>query len=83
MELQSGGDPDEDEHADELPWDNFSQFTQKWFGYTNQLLQAAGLRWQAAVDAGSGGAGLVRCMRSTVVRPDECTAKFSELPFWW
>ncbi len=39
-ELQSGLDPDEDdEHADELPWDGFWQFVQKFFGYANRLLQ--------------------------------------------
>ncbi len=39
-ELQSGRDPDEDnEHADELPWDGFRQFVQKFFGYANRLLQ--------------------------------------------
>ncbi len=32
-ELQSGRDLDEDdEHADELPWDGFWQFVQKFFG---------------------------------------------------
>ncbi len=39
-ELQSGRDPDEDdEHADELPWDGFWKFVQKFFGYPNRLLQ--------------------------------------------
>ncbi len=39
-ELLSGRDPDEDDkHADELPWDGFWQFVQKFFGYTNRLLQ--------------------------------------------
>ncbi len=39
-ELQSGRDPDEDdEHADELSWDGFWQFVQKFFGYANRLLQ--------------------------------------------
>ncbi len=38
--LQLGWDPDEDnEHADELPWDGFWQFEQKFFGYANRLLQ--------------------------------------------
>ncbi len=37
--LQSGWDPDEDdEHADELPWDSFWQFVQKFFGYANRFL---------------------------------------------
>ncbi len=32
--------PDEDdEHADELPWDDFWPFVQKFFGYANRLLQ--------------------------------------------
>ncbi len=32
--------PDEDdEHADELHWDGFWQFVQKFFGYANRLLQ--------------------------------------------
>ncbi len=39
-ELLSGRDPDEDdEHADELPWDGFWQFVQKFFGYAKRLLQ--------------------------------------------
>ncbi len=39
-ELQSGRDPDEDDqHADELPWDCFWQLVQKFFGYANRLLQ--------------------------------------------
>ncbi len=39
-ELLSGRDPDEDDkHADELPWDGFWQFVQKFFGYANRLLQ--------------------------------------------
>ncbi len=39
-ELQSGRDLDEDyEHAEELPWDGFWQFVQKFFGYANELLQ--------------------------------------------
>ena len=38
-ELESGRDPDEDdEHADELPWDGFWQFVQKSFGNANRLL---------------------------------------------
>ncbi len=42
-------DPDEDdEHADELPWDGFWQFGQKFFCYANwflqQLSRVAGLR---------------------------------------
>ncbi len=38
-ELHSGRGPDEeDEHADELPWDSFWQFVQKFFGYANRLL---------------------------------------------
>ncbi len=63
-ELQSGQDPDEDdEHADELPWDGFWQFVQKLFGYVNRLLQylsgwlvSDDLRGE---DAGCGGPGLV------------------------
>ncbi len=63
-ELQSDRDPDEDdEHADELPWDSFWQFVQIFFGYVNRLLQhlsgwlvSDGL---GAEDAGCGGPGLV------------------------
>ncbi len=63
-ELQSGWDPDEDdEHADELPWDCFWQFVQKLFGYVNRLLQqlsgwlvSDNLRGE---DARCGGPGLV------------------------
>ncbi len=32
------------QHANELPWDGFWQFVQKFFGYANRLLQVAGLR---------------------------------------
>ncbi len=36
-ELQSGRDPNEDdEHADELPWDGFWPFVQNFFGYANR-----------------------------------------------
>ncbi len=35
-ELQTGWNPDED---DELPWDGFWQFVQKFFCYANRLLQ--------------------------------------------
>ncbi len=63
-ELQSGRDPDEDdEHADELPWDGFWQFVQKFFGYENWLLQQLS-GWLVSddlrgEDAGCGGPGLV------------------------
>ncbi len=62
--LQSGRDPNEDdEHADELPWDGFWQFVQKFFGYANRLLQQLS-RWLVSddlggEDAGCGGPGLV------------------------
>ncbi len=63
-ELQSGQDPNENnEHADELPWDGFWQFVQKFFGYANQLLeQLSG--WLVSddlggEDAGCGGPGLI------------------------
>ncbi len=63
-ELQSGRDPDEDdEHADELPWDGFWQFVQKFFSYANRLLQQLSV-WLISddlgdKDAGCGGPGLV------------------------
>ncbi len=63
-ELQSGWDPDEDdEHADELPWDGFWQFVQKIFSYANRLLQQLS-GWLVSddlggEDAGCGGPGLV------------------------
>ncbi len=63
-ELQSGRYPDEDDdHADELPWDGFWQFVQKLFGYANWLLQQLS-RWLVSddlsrEDAGCGGTGLV------------------------
>ncbi len=62
--MQSGRDPDEDdEHADELPWDGFWQFVQTFFGYVNRLLQQLS-RWLVSddlggKDAGCGGPGLV------------------------
>ncbi len=62
--LQSSRDPDEDdEHADELPWDGFWQFVQKFFGYANRLLQQLS-GWLVSddlggKDAGCGGPGLV------------------------
>ncbi len=60
-ELQSGRDPDEDdEHADELPWDGFWQFVQKWFADANRLLQQlSGWLVSDDLDAGCGGPGLV------------------------
>jgi len=63
-ELQSGRDPDEDdENADELPWDSLWQFVQKIFCYVNKLLQQLS-RWLVSddlwgEDAGCGGPGLV------------------------
>lgn len=53
----------ETEHADELSWDGFRQFVQKFFGYANRLLQQLP-GWQVwdyhgGEDAGCGGAGLV------------------------
>ncbi len=63
-QLQSGQDPDEDdEHADELPWDCFWQFVQKFFGYANRLLQQLS-GWLVSddlggEDAGCGGPGLM------------------------
>ena len=37
-ELRSGQNPGEDdEQADELPWDGFWQFVQKWFVYANPV----------------------------------------------
>ncbi len=62
--LQSCRDPDEDdEYADELPWDGFWQFVQKFFGYANRLLQQLS-GWLVSddlggKDAGCGGPGLV------------------------
>ncbi len=62
--LQSGRDPDEDnEHADDLPWDGFWQFVQKFFVYANRLLQQLS-RWRLSddlegEDAGCGGPGLL------------------------
>ncbi len=51
------------EHADELPWDGFWQFVQKFFGYANRLLQQLS-GWLVSdelggEDAGCGGSGLV------------------------
>ncbi len=39
MNCSQDRDPDEDKHADELPWDGFWQFVRKFFGYANRLLQ--------------------------------------------
>ncbi len=45
-ELHSGQDPNvDDKHADELPWDGFWQFAQKFFGYANRLLQQLFSTW--------------------------------------
>ncbi len=56
-ELQSGRDPNEDdEHADELPWDSFLQFVQKFFGYANRLLQQLS-GWLVSDDLGGEDAG--------------------------
>ncbi len=62
-ELHSCRYPDQDnEHADELPWDGFWQFVQKFFGYANRLLQQLS-GWLVSddlggEDAGCGGSGL-------------------------
>ncbi len=63
-ELQSSRDPNEDdEHADEFPWDGSWQFVQKFFGYANRLLQKLS-GWLVSEelggeDAGCGGPRLV------------------------
>ncbi len=63
-ELQSDRDPDEDDkYADELPWDGFWKFVQKFFSYANRLLQQL-LEWLVSdylggEDAGCGGPGLM------------------------
>ncbi len=55
--LQSGRDPDENnEHPDELTWDGFWQFMQKFFGYSNQLLQQLS-GWLVSDDLGGEDAG--------------------------
>jgi hypothetical protein len=63
VKLQSGQDPGEDnEHADELPWDCFWQFVQKCFDRASSLFhQLSG--WlisdhPASEEAGCGGPGL-------------------------
>ncbi len=85
-ELQLGRDPDEDnEHADELPWDGFWQFVQNLFGYAKRLLQQLsgwlGSDDLGGEDAGCGGPGLVWlhmvCSYEVMVG---CTTKFSEMP---
>ncbi len=56
-ELQSGWDPDEDDdRADELPWDGFWQFVQKFSGYANRLLQQLS-GWLVSDDLGGEDAG--------------------------
>ncbi len=56
-ELQSVRNPDEDdEHKDELPWDGFWQFVQKFFGYANRLLQQLS-GWLVSDDLGGENAG--------------------------
>ncbi len=37
------------EHADELPWDGFWQFVQKFFGYANRLLQQLSGGWSQTI----------------------------------
>ncbi len=44
------------EHADELPWDAFWQFVQKFFGYVNRLLQQLS-GWLVSDDLGGEDAG--------------------------
>lgn len=44
--IQSDQDANEDnEHTDELPWDDFWQIVQKFFGYAKQLLQWLWRNW--------------------------------------
>ncbi len=78
--------PDEDdEHADELPWDGLWQFVQKFFDYANRLLQQlSGGGWSQMVLEVKmlymevlGWCGYN--MWCAVVRPVECTAKLSEM----
>jgi hypothetical protein len=63
-ELQSGQDPvEDDEHADELPWDSLWQFVQKLFCCPNPQFHQLS-RWLVSHDptgeeAGCGGLGLV------------------------
>ncbi len=37
------------EHADDLPWDGFWQFVQKFFGYANRLLQQLSGGWSQTI----------------------------------
>ncbi len=54
---------EDDEHADELPWDGFWQFVQTFFGYANRLLQQLSgwldSEYFGGEDAGCGGPGMV------------------------
>ncbi len=71
--------PDEDdEHADELPWDGFWQFVQKLFGYANRLLQQLSQTILEVKMLDLEVLGWCGYMWSAVVRPVGCTAKFSE-----
>ncbi len=45
-----------DEHAEEIPWDGFWQFVQKFFGYANRLLQQLS-GWLVSDNLGSEDAG--------------------------
>lgn len=48
--LQSGEDPGEDnEPADELPWNSFWQLVQKFFGFANQLLDQLSGCWSQTI----------------------------------
>ncbi len=78
--LHSGQDPDEDdEHADELPWDGFWQFVQKFFGSAHRLFQHLS-GWLVSDDLGGEECWMWRSWAGVVTRGLRLWGRLDVLP---